>query len=99
MGNSRELIRLSKVDNVLVACRDLQEGENIVFEGITFDIGQFVGLGHKIAATDIEAGEPIVKYNVVIGSALSKIKKGEHVHVHNMKSNYISTYTFGENTN
>ena len=99
MGSSRQLIRLSKVDNVLVACCDLQKGERIFFEGTTYDMEEFVGLGHKIAANDIESGEPIVKFNVVIGSSLSKIKKGEHVHVHNMESNYISTYTFEGSTN
>ena len=99
MENSRQLIRLSETDNVLVACRDLQKGEKIVFGETTYTMEGFVGLGHKIAAKDIGSGESIVKFNVVIGSASSKIKKGEHVHVHNMESNYIATYTFEENSN
>jgi altronate dehydratase small subunit len=42
--------------------------------------------GHKIAAAPITKGAKIVKYGEVIGAATLDIKKGEHVHVHNMES-------------
>ncbi len=43
--------------------------------------------GHKIALSDINKGESIIKYGCVIGSATKSIKKGEWVHTHNMKTN------------
>ena len=43
--------------------------------------------GHKYAARDIDAGENIIKYGQPIGHATEKIKKGEHVHTHNVKTN------------
>lgn len=43
--------------------------------------------GHKYARTDIKAGEHIIKYGQSIGHALCDIKKGEHVHTHNIKTN------------
>lgn len=43
--------------------------------------------GHKYAARDIKSGESIIKYGEPIGYALCDIKKGEHVHTHNMKTN------------
>ena len=43
--------------------------------------------GHKYARRDIAAGENIVKYGMPIGHATVAIKAGEHVHVHNMKTN------------
>ena len=43
--------------------------------------------GHKIALRDISRGEKIIKYGEVIGVAKEDIKKGEWVHVHNVKSN------------
>lgn len=43
--------------------------------------------GHKYAVCDIEAGENIIKYAQKIGHATSPIKKGEHVHTHNMATN------------
>lgn len=43
--------------------------------------------GHKYALCDIKAGENIIKYANPIGHATQNIKKGEHVHTHNMKTN------------
>ncbi|NUQ63791.1 MAG: UxaA family hydrolase [Pirellulales bacterium] len=42
---------------------------------------------HKFARTDIQAGEPIVKYGLSIGRASKAIRRGEYVHVHNIESN------------
>ena len=41
--------------------------------------------GHKIAARAIRKGEPILKYNVVIGFAAADIAPGTFVHSHNME--------------
>lgn len=43
--------------------------------------------GHKYARFDIKNGENIIKYGNPIGHAICDIKKGEHVHSHNMKTN------------
>ena len=43
--------------------------------------------GHKYALRDISAGEDIIKYGNPIGHATVDIKKGEHVHTHNVKTN------------
>ena len=43
--------------------------------------------GHKYALYDIKAGENIIKYGNPIGHATCDIKKGEHVHTHNVKTN------------
>lgn len=43
--------------------------------------------GHKYALKDIKTGENIIKYGQPIGHAVSDIKKSEHVHTHNIKTN------------
>ena len=43
--------------------------------------------GHKYAIRDIFCGETIIKYGNPIGHAVADIKKGEHIHTHNMKTN------------
>ena len=43
--------------------------------------------GHKYALRDIKSGEDIIKYGNPIGHAICDIKKGEHVHTHNVKTN------------
>jgi altronate dehydratase len=55
-----------------------------------------VPLGHKIAARPIAAGEKIIKYGVPIGSATRAIAQGEHVHTHNLQSDYLPTFIRGE---
>lgn len=42
--------------------------------------------GHKYALCDIAAGEPVMKYGFPIGVASAPIKRGEHVHTHNLKT-------------
>ena len=45
-----------------------------------------VPLGHKIALKDLKVGDTIFKYGHDIGKVVKEIKKGEHVHVHNVKT-------------
>ena len=43
--------------------------------------------GHKYARFDIKKGENVIKYGNPIGHATADIKKGEHVHTHNVATN------------
>ena len=45
-----------------------------------------ISLGHKIAMADLKEGDTIIKYGHDIGKVVKDIKKGEHVHVHNVKT-------------
>ncbi len=45
-----------------------------------------IPLGHKIAMNDFKEGDTIIKYGHDIGKVVKSIKKGEHVHVHNVKT-------------
>ena len=41
---------------------------------------------HKIALRDFAPGDTVMKYGVYIGKVVAPIKKGEHLHVHNVKT-------------
>jgi (2R)-sulfolactate sulfo-lyase subunit alpha len=45
-----------------------------------------VPIGHKVALVDIKAGDTVWKYGQDIGQAKADVRKGEHVHVHNLKT-------------
>jgi (2R)-sulfolactate sulfo-lyase subunit alpha len=45
-----------------------------------------VPIGHKVALADIKRGDTVWKYGQDIGKAVSDIAKGDHVHVHNLKT-------------
>ena len=81
-----------KKDTVGVAAVDLTRGQRLTGWNMTKDTtlrlkaGQKVPLGHKIALADIAQGDAIVKYDEQIGNASKAIKKGDHVHTHNLKT-------------
>lgn len=77
------VIRLHAQDNVVVARTDVALGEWL--EGNLYRSRSQVPAGYKIAARDIEAGEPIRKYNVIIGFAAQAIPQGTLVHSHNVE--------------
>jgi (2R)-sulfolactate sulfo-lyase subunit alpha len=45
-----------------------------------------IPIGHKVALADIRNGDTVLKYGQDIGKAVADIGKGEHVHVHNLKT-------------
>ncbi len=91
--NDPRLLKLDPADNVLVAIQTLEAGDTVTVAGQPVPVSLRLTLGHKLAARSIRAGEKIIKYRVPIGSATRDIAAGEHVHVHNLKSDYLPTYT------
>ena len=89
MVQHRKILRLSDEDNVCVACRNLVAGENLnLTAGSTVRITQNIPIGHKIALKQIPEKTTVLKYGVPIGTATRNITPGEHVHVHNIRSDY-----------
>jgi altronate dehydratase small subunit len=89
-------IRLSALDNIVVLSRSVEAGATIEVDGHRLAVAAPLGLGHKLAFRLISAGEKILKYGAAIGSATRDIAAGEHVHLHNMKSDYLPTYTLDD---
>nr|WP_255650555.1 altronate dehydratase family protein [Cupriavidus sp. DB3] len=81
--NVNAVIRLHANDNVLIARQDLALGQPLPELGVRARAQ--VPAGHKIAACAIAKGEPVRKYDTVIGVADRDIAPGEHVHSHNLK--------------
>ena len=53
---------------------------------INLAVNDPIPLGHKFALRDIRKSESIIKYGENIGHAVTDIPKGDHVHVHNVKT-------------
>ena len=45
-----------------------------------------IPIGHKIALINLKDGDTIIKYGVDIGVMTADAKKGDHLHVHNLKT-------------
>ena len=88
-----KLMKIHPDDNVWVAKRRIDARESFFIEGVHVVSDVAIGLGHKIAATRILKGEKVIKFGIPIGSATEEIPLGGHVHLHNLKSDYLPTYT------
>ncbi|MBX6424317.1 MAG: UxaA family hydrolase [Variibacter sp.] len=92
MGAPHLLVHAKKDTVGVVVVEDLKAGTDMLCV-VTEDDSSFrlkakmnVPIGHKIALVDIKKGDTVWKYGQDIGQAVADIKKGEHVHVHNLKT-------------
>ena len=80
-------------DNLGVAVVDIKPGEKITgaclenHEKYEIEAKDSIPLGHKVALNELKKGDSAVKYGVSIGKATQAIVIGNHVHVHNLKTN------------
>jgi altronate hydrolase len=88
------VIRLNENDNVVVSRAELLPGAGI--EGGNVTARSAIPAGHKVATAPIAQGEPVRKYNQIIGFASQAIEPGQHVHSHNMAiGDFERDYAFG----
>ena len=77
------LIILNKNDNVAVTSFIIDPQMKIEGQGIVSV--DSIPFGHKICLKPIKKGEPVIKYDQIIGFASKSIIPGEHVHSHNLE--------------
>ena len=53
---------------------------------IAVEARQDIPIGHKVALKDMATGDTVVKYGIDMGKVVAPIRKGEHAHVHNIKT-------------
>jgi len=94
--NDPRLLLLSDDDSVFVLRDQIEAGESICVEGRRVMILHRLGLGEKIARKPVGIGEKVFKYNAPIGSATAPIEIGDHVHLHNLKSDYTATHALNK---
>ena len=89
-------IRLHPSDDVVIARSQLLSGARV--EDAT--VKGLIPPGHKVATRAIALGEPVRRYNQIIGFASRPIAPGEHVHTQNLnmgpdKGDFERDYAFG----
>jgi altronate dehydratase small subunit len=89
LGNSYKTVMMKPIDSVAIALETIPSGQflDIVCQNSTFNVQLLepIEFGHKFSVVAIQKGDDIIKYGEVIGAAVSDIRKGEHVHVHNLE--------------
>lgn len=92
------LIRIHPADNIAVLRRNVSPGESLTVGGNSCSFAAGLPMGHKVAIEPIGSQQKVLKYGAPIGSATRDIAPGEHVHLHNMRSDYLATFTLNEGT-
>ncbi|CAG4908185.1 UxaA family hydrolase [Paraburkholderia gardini] len=88
------VIRLHPNDDVVIATRQLMSGTRIDAEDLV--VSGLIPPGHKIATRAIAKGEPVKRYNQIIGVARENIARGQHVHVQNLgMADFSRDHAFG----
>jgi len=86
MNLAEAVLQLHPGDPVALARRELEPGTELDGPGRHVIVRDTVPHGHKVALTDIAAGDQVLKYGQPIGVASQPIAAGEHVHEHNLRS-------------
>src|SRR3954464_7683432 len=86
-------IRLHSEDDVVIARVEIPTGTLASKEKVSAVVT--IPAGHKLAVQEIAPGQPVRRYNQIIGFATRPIKAGEHVHVHNIAmGDFARDYAF-----
>jgi altronate dehydratase small subunit len=87
---------LAPGDNVAIAKSDIPAGTTLQVMGVTVTLKFAMEVGHKFAFLKVAKGGGITKYGAPIGVATRDIEPGDSMHIHNVTSDYIPTYTLDE---
>jgi altronate hydrolase len=79
---SHYTLKLGSSDDVVVALKPVPAGQSL--NGLHLTARMDIAAGHKLAIHPIAAGQPIRKFNQIIGFATQPIAVGELVHSHNL---------------
>lgn len=78
-------LRISPTDNVLVALRDIATGEILISGDREVVVQEPIPAKHKIAMGDLQSGDPVYMYGVLVGRATRPIASGALVSTDNLK--------------
>lgn len=80
-----QVLKVHPADNVIVALRDLMAGTSIQFEGETYQFPYPVSAKHKFVTQDLQPGDLVTMYGVLVGKATKPIRRGEAITTFNLK--------------
>jgi altronate hydrolase len=72
----QRVLKVHPKDNVIVALSDLSKGETISFEGESYLLQDNINAKHKFFTKDMNAGDEIIMYGVLVGKAQNSIPRG-----------------------
>jgi len=81
----QRVLKVHNDDNVVVALTNLSKNETVSLNGQEWQLQEDIPAKHKFVTADLQAGDPIYMYGVLVGKAQSTIKKGGLISTANVK--------------
>ncbi|MCW3092584.1 MAG: altronate hydrolase [Ferruginibacter sp.] len=81
----KQVLKVHKDDNVLVALTNLKKGDTIVFENENYVLQDDINAKHKFFTKDMQPGDKVIMYGVLVGTAQTFIPKGGWMSTANVK--------------
>ena len=70
------VLKVNPKDNVIVALTNLKKGETISFDGNDYVLQDDINAKHKFFTKDLNTGDEIIMYGVLVGKAQNAIPRG-----------------------
>ena len=82
---NQRVLKVHPNDNVIVALQDIAKGESILYNGKTFSVVDDIPAKHKFFENDMNAGDEVHMYGVLVGKAQNFISSGGLMTTANIK--------------
>lgn len=79
------VLKVHPADNVWVALQDLLPETSISYQEEELIVREKIPAKHKVSATDLNIGDPVFMYGVLVGKATQPIAKGGLIGTHNLR--------------
>lgn len=81
----RTFLQINPTDNVLVALCDLKKGDEVIFNNKKIILKDDIAAKHKFTIDDLNQGDEVTMYGVLVGKAQMPIPAGGLIHTFNLK--------------
>src|SRR5688572_2433865 len=81
----QRVLKVHQDDNVVVALGNLSKNETVALNGHEWTLQEDITAKHKFVTQDLQPGDPVIMYGVLVGKAQSAIKKGGLISTANVK--------------
>jgi altronate hydrolase len=83
--SKQRVIQVHPNDNVLVALVNLRKGETVTFNNKDYVLQEDIGAKHKFFMQDMQPGDEMIMYGVLVGKAQKQIPAGSRMSTENTK--------------
>lgn len=79
------ILKINPADTILVALKNLQSGEQVIYNGVTYALKENIPAKHKFYMQDSPAGTEVIMYGVLVGKTEVEVLAGTRVSTENLK--------------